>query len=104
MMFQPPLQIEILLHPSAAGIQNQAGKLQGLPILQILFDQNLPLLRKLRGNPGIPISRKIDEIHSSIDPIKINRLCSTRCVTRESQLSLAGKGVDQAGLSYVTSP
>src|SRR4051812_14928149 len=104
-MLQPPLQIEILLHPAATGIENQAGKLQGLPILQILIDQNLPLVREPLRNPGITISGKIDEVHRFVNnSIKVNRLCSTRCVTRESQLFLAGEGVDQAGLSYVASP
>ena len=56
-MLEPPLQIEIFLHPSAAGIQNQAGKHQGLPIVQILLDQNLPLLGEPLGDPGISIAR-----------------------------------------------
>src|SRR5437660_8932017 len=39
-----------------------------------------------------------------VDPVKIDRLCATRSVAGESQPMLPGKGVDQAGLPYVTSP
>ena len=48
--------------------------------------------------------RRIAAIERAVDPVKINRLCATRCVARESQLFLPGQGVDQAGLSNVTSP
>ena len=56
-MLEPPLEIEIFLHPSAAGIQNQAGKHQSLSIVQILLDQNLPLAGEPLGDPGISIAR-----------------------------------------------
>src|SRR4051794_28594768 len=99
-MLEPPLEIEIFLHPAAAGVQNQAGELQAIPFLQVLLNEDLPLARKLHGHPGITIPGKIDEVHLLVDPIKIDSLCATRCVTRESQLFLAGEGVDEAGLSY----
>ena len=103
-MLQPPFQIEIFLHPSAAGVQHQAGKLQGLPIVQILFDQFFPFHHKLLRHLGISISRKIDEIECAVDTIKINRLRSTRGITCERQPFLPGESVNQTGLSYVTSP
>ena len=31
-ILEPPLQLQVLLHPSAAGIENQEGKLQGLSV------------------------------------------------------------------------
>jgi hypothetical protein len=103
-MLEPPLEIEIFLHPAAAGIQNQAGKHQGLSIVQILFDQNLPLVGEPLGDPGVSIARQIDEVATLVDAVKINGLRSTRCITRERQLFVAGKGVNQAGLANVTSP
>src|SRR5262249_49269865 len=63
-----------------------------------------PFQHDCRGNPGIPIPREVDEKVMAIDLIKIDRLCSTRSVAGESQPTLPGKGVDQAGLPYVTSP
>jgi hypothetical protein len=57
MMLKPPLQVKILIHPSAAGIEDQAGKLQGFPFLQIMLNQNLPFRHNGQRNPGITISR-----------------------------------------------
>src|ERR1700675_4605349 len=104
MVLEPPFQVQILVHPSTAGIQYQAGKLQGLPILQILIDQNLPLRRKVRRNPGISISWQIDEIERSIDTIKIDRLCPARRVAGKSQALLTNQRINQAGFPNVTSP
>src|SRR5690242_9757568 len=103
MMLEPPLQIEILVHPSAAGIQYQAGKLQRFPLLQVLVDQLLPLQLVTRRHPGVSVPRKIDEVEGSVDTVKIDRLRATRGAAGESQPFLAYQGVDQARLPYITS-
>src|SRR5947207_12833217 len=98
-MFEPPLQVEILFHPSAAGIDDQAGKLQALPLLQILVNQNFPLLRESGRHPRITIPGEIDEIERILDTVKVNSLRSTRRGTCESQPLRAGQGGKQAGLT-----
>ena len=103
-MLEPPLQLQILLHPSAAGIQDQAGKLQGFPLLQILVDQLLPFLLVARRHPGVSVTREIDEVERAVDPVEIDRLRATRRVAGKRQPFLPGQGVNQAGLPDVTSP
>jgi hypothetical protein len=67
-------------------------------------------MRLLAGNLGITISRQIDEVTTAqiggptSNPIKVDRLRSTRCVTGVSQPLGADQGIDQAGLSDVASP
>ena len=104
MVFEPLLQAEVFFHPSAAGVQYQAGELQGFPLLQIMIDQLLPLVLVAGRNPGISIPRQIDKVAGSVDPIKIYRLCATRRAAGECQPFLPDEGIDQAGLPYVTSP
>jgi len=103
-MLEPPLQIQILFRPSAASIEYQAGRLQKLPLLQIVLNQLLPIPGERERNPRVTISGKIYEIKRIVDTIKIDRLRATRCVAGESQPFLADQGIDQAGFSYVTSP
>src|SRR4051794_31498442 len=103
MMLEPPLQVQILVHPSAAGIQYPAGQLQGIPLLQILIDQLLPLQLMPWRHAGISIPRKIDEVKRPINPVEVDRLRATRGATGEGQPFLADQGVDQTGLPYITS-
>ena len=64
------------------------------------FHCRMQLLR----DPGVSISRKIDEVELPVDPVKIDRLRATRCVAGERQPFLPGQGINQAGLPDVASP
>src|ERR1035438_6535525 len=103
-LLEPPLQVQIVVHPSAASVQDQAGKSQGFRILQVLLDQFLPFELVPYGHTGVSVSGQIDEVVGAVDAIKIDRLRSTRGVTGESQPFPPHQRVDQAGFPYVTSP
>jgi len=102
-ILEPPLQVQILVHPSAASVQNQAGKSQGFRIFQVLSNEFLPFELVPQGHAGISISGQIDEVEGSVDAIKIDRLRSTRGIAGESQPFAPRQGVEQAGFPNVTS-
>jgi len=101
---QPLLELQIPFHPAPAGIQDQEGKIQRLPVQQVALDQVSPLAGHLLGNPGVTVPGEIDEIERSVDSVKIERLRAARSATGESQPFAPYQGVNQAGLPYVTSP
>jgi len=74
MDFQPSLQVQVLLHPSAPCDQHQDGKLQSLSSQQIAFNELFPLEPYFFGNPRESVPRKIDEMTGAADSIKIDRL------------------------------
>ena len=69
-----------------------------------MFNELRPLGFGAEGHPGVSVSRKIDEIKRVLDAIKIDRLRAAWRIAGKSQPFLAGKGVDEAGFPYVTSP
>jgi len=108
---EPSLQFQIVGHPAAAGIQNEKRSLKCGSCQQIIFNELLPAVGLLPGNLGVTISWQVDEITcarvicgSTSDPIIVDRLCATRRVTGVSEPLVPDQGVDQAGLSDVTSP
>ena len=101
---EPFPELQITIHPTPAGVQNQKGKIQSLSRQQVAFDQLPPLPGQVLGHPRITIPGEIHEIKRSIDSVKIERLRATRSATGESQPFTPHQGVNQAGLSYVTSP
>ncbi len=67
-ILKPALEIQVLVHPSAAGIQYQAGKLQGFPFLQIFARSVLsipPLGPEERGHSRTPVNRRNSTRHRS---------------------------------------
>ena len=68
------------------------------------FQLKFPLIGKPLGDPGISITRQIDEKELVVDTVKIDCLRSARCIACECQLFVSGEGVNQAGLANVTSP
>ena len=104
MIFKPALQIPVLVHPSSARIQYQAGKLQSFPFLQIFTDQYLPLRHVGRRNPGIAVTRQIDEIARFIHQVEIDGLRASRGTAGKCQLFLPRQSIDQAGFPNVASP
>ncbi len=102
MGFQPLLQIQILLHPTAAGVEYQDAKVQNLSFQQITFNELFPLERSVLGNPSVSVPWKIDEIMRTVDSIEVDRLRATGSVTGKSQPFCAREGIDQAGLANVT--
>src|SRR5580700_6423003 len=70
---------------------------------QILFDELFPLNHQFRRDSGVSVSRQIDEVELSVDPIKIHQLRASGPGACERQVLLAGKAVQQTGLTDVAS-
>jgi hypothetical protein len=68
-----------------------------------MLNQILPFRNHRQRNPGVTISRQIDEVKRSVNTIKIDRLRPTWRIARERQPFLLCQGVQQTGLTYVTS-
>jgi hypothetical protein len=66
-----------------------------------LFDKLLPLECYFLGDTSVPISRQVDEVELSADPIKINQLSATRRGTGKRQLLFPDQAIQQAGLANV---
>src|SRR5260370_43060 len=101
MGFQPLLQIQILLHPTAAGVEYQDAKVQNLSFEQITFNELFPLERSVLGDPSVSVPWKIDEIMRTVDSIEVDRLRTTGFVAGESQPFRTRQGIDQAGLANI---
>src|SRR5258708_23515962 len=91
-----------MFHPAPRRVEYQEAKLQRPSLYKVLFDKPLPLESYVLGDTRISVSRQIDEVELSADPIKINQLRATRRGTGKRQLFIAYEAVQQAGLADVT--
>jgi len=103
MELQPLFEFQVLIHPAPTRVENNEAELQRPSIGKVLFDQLLPLELNILRNTRIPVSRQIDEVEFSVDPVKIYQLCATRFCTRKGQPLLARQAIQQTRLAYITS-
>ncbi len=100
---EPFFQVEILIHPAAARVQNQKRHFQCLSFFQITFNEPRPLLLRRQRYLGITIARQINEIEAVIDAIKVDRLGSAWSVAREREPRYPCYRIDKAGLTDIAS-
>jgi hypothetical protein len=101
MELQPLLEFQVLVHPAPTRVENQEAKLQRPSVEEVLFDELLPLECNFLRDTSEPISRQIDEVELSADPVKIYQLRAARFRAGKRQTFLAGKAIEQARLAYV---
>ena len=85
MELQPIFEFQVLFHPTPTRVEYQEAKQQRFSMQQVLFDERLPLKSYFLGDTGESVSRQIDKVKLSVDPIKINRLRAAGFRAGESQ-------------------
>src|SRR5450432_3603864 len=76
--FQPMFELQILIHPTASGVEQQHAQPQTVAIEKVALDQMLPLLLDVDRDFGIPIAWEVDELHVVSHLKKIDDLRTTR--------------------------
>ncbi len=88
LVLKPILQLEIFFHPAPASVQNKERHFQLSSFAEIAFDELFPVIRHTFRNPGVTVTRKINEIEPAVNAVEIDGLGATRSATCESQTFL----------------